>query len=145
MAYNAADRKDIRKAEKAATVARAQRLQFIHTMMTSAEGRTFVYDFLLDGNVFRTTFSSDPLQMAFAEGNRNSALKLLADVMAACPDLYIIMTREANDRYNSNDRSPDRSSAGEQRRSEDAGRDDQGSVDADYDPYNGTGNYTEDA
>jgi hypothetical protein len=45
--------------------------------------------------VFQTTFSIEALSMAFQEGERNIGLELLADLMAASPDMFIAMLREA--------------------------------------------------
>ena len=46
--------------------------------------------------VFRSSFSSDAMAMAFNEGNRNSGLALLATVNSLAPAEYIKMMQEAN-------------------------------------------------
>lgn len=70
----------------------------IRWLMESAQGRRIVWRMLNRTGVFRSSFSSDALAMAFAEGNRNIGLQLLAQVHELCPDLYPEMVREANER-----------------------------------------------
>lgn len=70
----------------------------IRWLMESEQGRRIVWRLLNRTGVFRSSFSSDALAMAFAEGNRNIGLQLLAQVHELCPDLYPEMVREANER-----------------------------------------------
>lgn len=70
----------------------------IRWLMESEQGRRIVWRLLNRTGVFRSSFSSDALAMAFAEGNRNTGLQLLAQVHELCPDLYPEMVREANER-----------------------------------------------
>ena len=58
----------------------------------------YVHDNLLRTHVFHSSFSSSALAMAFAEGERNTGLQLLNDIMQFAPDQYVQMMREANDR-----------------------------------------------
>ncbi len=70
----------------------------IRWLMESEQGRRIVWRFLNRSGVFRSSFSSDALAMAFAEGNRNTGLQLMAQVHELCPDMYPEMVREANAR-----------------------------------------------
>lgn len=74
-------------------------------LMSSRQGRRIVWRWLDKAGVFRLSFNTDALSMAFAEGNRNNGLQLLAQAMSLCPDQYTEMTKEANndahDRYGS--------------------------------------------
>lgn len=70
----------------------------IRWLMESEQGRRIVWRLLNSTGVFRSSFSSDALAMAFAEGNRNTGLQLMAQVHELCPDLYPEMVREANER-----------------------------------------------
>lgn len=96
--YNAAERKDVRKAEKAAKLADRQRAEIVSGIMSVAPGRAWMLDRLESASVFATTFNPDALQMAFAEGNRNQGLQLLNDIMQHCPEQYVLMMRERNER-----------------------------------------------
>lgn len=96
MPPNAADRKDIRRREKQAKLADLQRREVIVQLMGTTAGRQWVWDRLGDCHMFVTTFNGDPYQSAFMEGQRAIGLTLLADIMLACPDSYILAMREAN-------------------------------------------------
>lgn len=99
--YNASERKDVRAAEKAARLAEAQRAEIVKNLMSSIPGRDYVWSKLAAAHMFVTSFSSDPLQMAFAEGERNQGLSLLNDIMGHCPEQFILAMREQNERRNS--------------------------------------------
>src|SRR6266704_2332873 len=96
--YNASERKDVRRAEKEAKLAERQRHEITTYIMSTAPSRAWMYDKLEICHVFRSSFSTDALAMAFAEGERNIGLQLVGDIMVACPDDYILMMREANER-----------------------------------------------
>jgi hypothetical protein len=56
---------------------------------------------------FNDPFTGDALREAYQKGERNYGLRLLAQINLYCPDQYIQMAREANERYLSNNRNPD--------------------------------------
>ena len=97
MSVDPTNRASIRKAEKAARIAERERRDVIAALMQHVAGRKYIYEKLEGASIFKTTFSTNALQMAFNEGNRNAGLQLLVDLMAHCPDQYILMMREAND------------------------------------------------
>jgi len=95
MTYNAGERKDIRKAEKAARQAEVARGEVVKGIAATQPGRKYLWDLLAAAHIFTTSFvAGDPLQMAFAEGERNQGLQLLADIMRWCPERFIEMMRE---------------------------------------------------
>ena len=96
--FNAADRKAIRAAEKAAKLVDDNNRTVITAVMNTAPGRRYLWDKLAAAHVFATTFSTDPVQMAFNEGQRNQGLLLLNDIMEWCPDQFILAMREFNGR-----------------------------------------------
>ena len=100
---NAADRKAIRQKEKQSRIAEASRQSVLHTVMSTIEGRTFIWDFLASCHIFTTTFTGDALTSAFAEGERNVGQRLLSGIMVVCPDQYIQAMREANERATTNE------------------------------------------
>ena len=107
--YNAGDRKHIRQQEKASKQAEASAGEVIRSLMSTITGRAWMYGRLESAHIFSASFSTDPHLTAFREGERNQGLMLLNDIMRHCPDAYILMTREANDRYSASERtrSPD--------------------------------------
>lgn len=63
--------------------------------MSTEAGRRMAHRLLERAGVFRQTFSVDPYITAFNEGQRSQGLSVLADIMAACPQQYLVMTAEA--------------------------------------------------
>lgn len=98
MIYNAANRKDIRRAEKDANHVERSRLDVIRHLCDDTAGRRYIWDRLSAAHIFTSSFSPDALAMAFAEGERNIGLQLLNDIMLACPDHFLLMMREHNER-----------------------------------------------
>jgi hypothetical protein len=77
---------------------RKQELIDVDNLMTTPAGARFIWRLLTISGVFRSSFSSDPLVMAMNEGQRNIGLRLLSDVMEACPGKYLNMMRSAKAR-----------------------------------------------
>lgn len=100
---DASDPKQVRKAAKAAKIAERQRQDTIRNLMSTIAGRAFVHDILSSCHTFVTSFALNALQMAFNEGERNQGLRLLGDIMQVCPDYYVLMMREANERPTDDD------------------------------------------
>jgi hypothetical protein len=70
-------------------------------LMSQKRGRRMAWRFLDQAGVFRSSFSTNAMQMAFAEGNRNYGLRLLGLIHATCPEQYPAMMKEhANDGTN---------------------------------------------
>lgn len=82
---------------------RARELRDIQTIMSKRYGRRFIWKILEWAHIHETNFSSDPLVMAFREGERNIGLRLAADVMNLTPDEYLKMRREAKEDDNVRD------------------------------------------
>lgn len=95
---NAADRKWIREREKSAKLLDLANQSVVVSLMSTPDGRRYIWDKLELAHIFSTTFSTDALQMAFNEGQRNQGLQLLADIIRWCPDQYIQAMRESNAR-----------------------------------------------
>ena len=142
MTYDAGNRKDVRKLEKAAKHAEHARIEYTRRIMSEALGRTWMHSLLARCNVFHTPFVRGSIDItAFNCGSQNVGLQIFADVIIHCPTEYILMMQEASHKELANDRhdSNDRSSNGEQPGSPNGGRDPEGSdpFDGDYDPYVG--------
>jgi hypothetical protein len=128
MTDSAIDRKSIRRREKAAAIANRQRQEVITGMMTTMAGRQWIWDLLTSAHMFDANTISDPRLSGIFDGERNLGLRLLSDIMVACPDQFIQAMREANDRAHTDER----------RSSPEPDGGDPGSVDPndpDYDPY----------
>jgi hypothetical protein len=134
MTLNTADRKSIRAAEKASRVADRERGEVIISIASTSAGRRYLWEKLESAHIFTTSWHDSPGRMAFLEGERNTGLQLLNDIIRWCPDEFILMMREHNVRHELGS-----SSASERSSGEDSGRDDQGSgddaSDSNDDPY----------
>ena len=104
MPDNAADRKDIRRREKQAKLDARSRAEVVHSLMSTTQGREWMWDKLATARVFSSTFNGDALQSAFNEGQRAFGLAMLAEVLSTCPDEFIQAQREANVRSTTNER-----------------------------------------
>jgi hypothetical protein len=72
-------------------------------LMRQRQGRRIVWRLLERAGVFRLSFNTNAMAMAFAEGNRNEGLRLLNQIQTICPELYTTMVKEANDNRNVDD------------------------------------------
>lgn len=72
-------------------------------LMGSKRGRRILWRSLDRAGVFRLSFNTNAMQMAFAEGNRNEGLRTLALIHSLCPELYPVMVREAANKEQVND------------------------------------------
>lgn len=71
-------------------------------LMGHKQGRRIVWRMLDQYGVYRSSFRNDPLEMAFAEGNRNHGLRLIADTHEHCPERYSEMLNERKKDVRSN-------------------------------------------
>ena len=81
----------------------------IKWLMSNKRGRRVVWRLLDQSGVFRSSFNTNSMTMAFAEGNRNYGLRILALVHDLCPELYPTMMKEltTNERTNDDRSRPD--------------------------------------
>lgn len=63
-------------------------------VMSTPEGRRFTWRLLCECGIFRTSFNTNALSMAFAEGQRNIGLMLQARLAKAAPKMYQTMLEE---------------------------------------------------
>src|SRR5215472_3023291 len=99
--YNAAERQHVKEAEKEAKLDLEDRRQFVVAAMSHPAGRRYFCQRLISCHIFTSSFSTNAMQMAFAEGERNQGLQILNDLMQFCPDEYVQMMRENNARDSS--------------------------------------------
>ena len=73
-------------------------------LMGSKRGRRIAWRSLDRAGVFRLSFSTDPMTMAFNEGKRNEGLRTLTQIHTLCPELYPVMVKEQiHDNRNADD------------------------------------------
>ena len=73
-------------------------------LLSSRRGRRIVWRFLDRAGVFRLSFNTNSMTMAFNEGNRNEGLRILAQIHTLCPELYPVMVKEQiHDNRNADD------------------------------------------
>lgn len=66
-------------------------------LLGSKRGRRIVWRILERAGVYRSSFSTNAMTMAFAEGGRNEGLKMVAMIHATCPEMYFKMVEESNE------------------------------------------------
>lgn len=71
-------------------------------LMSSKRGRRIVWRQLEAAGVFRSSFNTNAMAMAFAEGNRNIGLRLLGQIHSVCPEHYTTMMKESNEHRDNN-------------------------------------------
>jgi hypothetical protein len=90
-----ADPKQVKeKGEKAKS--RIQRdIDDMATILSDVRGRRFLWRYLQECGVFKTSFNNSGSVTAFNEGMRNIGLKLLAEIMEADSEAYTLMATES--------------------------------------------------
>lgn len=73
----------------------------LNWLMSSKRGRRIVWRLLDTAGVFRLSFNTNSMMMAFNEGNRNFGNRTLTMIHTHCPELYPQMVKE-----NTNDNRP---------------------------------------
>lgn len=63
-------------------------------LLSTADGRRFVWLFLADCGVNRNPFSNNALSTSFNCGELNVGQKLLAEITVADPDAFLVMQKE---------------------------------------------------
>ena len=101
---NAAERKDIRRAEKHAAEVDRARIEFIIAALSSKQGRAYFHTLLSACSIFDGSFSGDALLEAFIKGQRNIGLMIYNDIVTHCPNQFVMMMNEANIQEQVNDR-----------------------------------------
>jgi hypothetical protein len=93
--FDASNPQAVNAAKKRAARERAEDLRIVKIVMDAQDGRKWMYRLLNSCNIFSTTFiAGDPYASAFHEGQRDRGLRILSDIMEACPDNYVKMCKE---------------------------------------------------
>ena len=90
---------DVAKQEAAEKAKLKTRIEIddLKWVMQNKRGRRFVHGILERAGVWRLSFHTNALQMAFNEGSRNEGLALLAKLTEQCPEFYSLMLKEHKD------------------------------------------------
>lgn len=93
---NARDKAQLDRAEEAQKQAAKQRRDDLIFIMADPRGRRFIWDQLEFTEVFSVGW--DPsAKIHFNAGKRNVGLRLFQELHQVCPDLYLLMAKEAAD------------------------------------------------
>ncbi len=95
--FNAGDKASVRRKKMASERLARERKALLESIMQFQQGRRWIKELLVACHCFQTSFSKNALEMAFAEGQRNIGLQLLADITASCPEQYVTMLQEKYD------------------------------------------------
>ena len=90
---DALDERQTERSERTKLLGQAE-VEDLKWLMGSKRGRRIVWRLLDQAGVFRLSFNTNAMQMAFAEGNRNFGNRMLAQVNAHCPELFPVMLKE---------------------------------------------------
>jgi len=97
---NAADKEQVKGAKRKEKSRRENEVVDTQYILSSFNGRRFLWRYLELCGVFKTSFSPESSQAAFNEGQRNVGLRLLSDINEANPDAYLQMMKESKgDKY----------------------------------------------
>lgn len=91
---NAADRQQVKRAERAQQRIADQFLDCLRGVMSTREGRLVMWAYLGKFDVFTGVYSDHAQRMAFQAGRQQAGLELRADLLAAGEDFYQLMERE---------------------------------------------------
>lgn len=98
---NAADPEQVKQAAQKEKTGRARDLNDLRAVLAMREGRRYTWRQLSDCGVFRSSFTGNSTTF-FNEGRRDVGLRLLADVMEAQPEAFLLMQQEAKHEDSSN-------------------------------------------
>lgn len=105
MSYDASDRKDVRRAEKASRSAESARIAYVRHIMSDSAGREWMHGLLETCNIFHTPFVAGHLDVtAHNCGAQNVGLVTFKDIVLHCPDQYVLMMKEQATKENTNGR-----------------------------------------
>lgn len=96
MTFNPHDPEQVELAEKRANAKASQAENDLKFLLSSKQGRRFLWKQLEFCRVFSTSFTGNS-QTFFNEGMRNVGLKLFNDILKAEPESFAVMQREANE------------------------------------------------
>lgn len=82
------------EAEEKAKLRAKQDIEDLKWLMSNKRGRRLMHGILERAGVFRLSFNTNALTMAFNEGTRNEGLAQLVRLVEHCPEMYALMLKE---------------------------------------------------
>lgn len=76
---------------------RLEELGAVTNLLRDRAGRRWLYNLLGFCHAYESSFRTNALAMAYAEGERNVGLRIIADLTEASPELYFQMHKEMSD------------------------------------------------
>lgn len=96
---NAADEQQLADSKKRNKAGRDQELDDLRTVLGTPQGRRFYWRTLGECGIYRTSYTGSSNSTCFNEGKREIGLRLMADLMEAAPEKYILMQQEATAKH----------------------------------------------
>ena len=94
--FNASDEAQVKGRKRKGEAQRDRDLKDLREVMSTHGGRRFIWNQVLGyAGIHRSSFSTNALSMAHSEGQRSSGLKVLADILEADTNAYLLMQSEA--------------------------------------------------
>lgn len=87
------DRLSVKDKEKRAKVREERRLNGLRQIMSTPEGRLWMWDFLSACGLFAVVFNGNSKDY-FNLGQRNAAMPIFADIQRLCMEQYLLMVKE---------------------------------------------------
>lgn len=98
---NAADTKQVKKAEFKEKDLEKQRLNDIRTVLSNASGRRFIWKLMSKCNTFGSVYSEQPSTMAYLSGQQDLGHYVMSSIIEADENLLLkIMKENQKDRSN---------------------------------------------
>jgi hypothetical protein len=94
---NAASKSQVKESDHKIRRGREREVADICHVLSSVEGRRFVWRYLETCKVFQSSWDHSGSVMSFNEGQRNVGLRLLADINEAMPEAYLVMMKESKE------------------------------------------------
>ena len=94
--YDAGDAASVKEKQKRAKVRAERHLNGLKLIMTSADGRLWMWDFLTATGLFQGDFNGNSKDY-FNLGRRNVGLPVFAQLQRHCMDEWMLMVKENSD------------------------------------------------
>jgi hypothetical protein len=88
------DRTQVAERNKRAKVLEQRRLNGLKMIMSSPDGRLWMWDFLSKCGLFRVSFTGNGNRDAFDNGMRNAGMPIFTDIQNHCMPEYLTMAKE---------------------------------------------------
>lgn len=96
--FDASDPKAVEARNRDIRFAERRRAEVIGAIMDLPQGREYFFELLEFCKIGHSPFATNALLMSHSCGELNVGLKVQADLLAAAPERYLLMLREAKER-----------------------------------------------